>query len=204
MPPASLPDASTRRLRQRREARQVILDAAEEILVSGGYASFSMRKLAARCGYTAPTIYHYFGDKPGLLDALVEHRMSELVVQVRAVRIGPDPVENMRELFLAFARWGLENPTHYQLLTAMRDPEAEPHPTGEMVRAMLERPIAELETRCRLDADVETVRQAFWALVHGLVSLQRTRPDVDWSEGLVERSLGAMIDGLVRPESKPR
>ena len=57
-----LETASDRRLRQREKARRTILDASEEMLVSDGYEHFSMRKLAARCGYTAPTIYHYFGD----------------------------------------------------------------------------------------------------------------------------------------------
>jgi AcrR family transcriptional regulator len=198
----SLPSVSTRRLRQREEARQAILDATEEILVAGGYEHFSMRKLAARCGYTAPTIYHHFGDKNHLLDTLLELRLNDLLAELRRVRRSPDPVANMRSLFRGFARWGIENPTHYQLLTAVRE-QAEPHPLGEEARAMLERPINELGVRARLATDLETARQSFWVLIHGLVSLQRTRPDVAWSPDLLERALDAMIHGLVLPEPSP-
>ena len=202
MSPFPLETASDRRLRQREQARQAILDASEQMLVRDGYEHFSMRKLGARCGYTAPTIYHYFGDKPGLLDTLVGLRVNELVEEMRSVPVGSDPVVNMRTLFNAFARWGIDNPTHYQLLTARRESDAEPLPCEQVAREILEGPIVELERQGRLGQDLETTRQAFWALLHGSVELRRTRPDVAWSPELIDISLGAMIKGLVRPESR--
>ena len=65
-----------RRSRHREEARRAILDATEAILLEDGVELFSIRKLATRCGFTAPTIYHYFRDKDGLIDALLEERFS--------------------------------------------------------------------------------------------------------------------------------
>lgn len=196
MPPAPLKTAKDRRLRHREEARQAILDATEDLLVEEGYEKLSMRKLAARCGYAAPTIYHYFGDKPGLLDTLITLRVQALSAELRAVRLGSDPAENMRRLFVAFARWGIANPTHYQLLTANR----EPHPAGEEAREILMGPVTALEEQGRLETDIELARQSFWALVHGIISLQTTRPEEDWSEQLIDRALDAMICGLVKPE----
>ncbi len=198
-PPAQTSDE--RRQRQREEARRTILDAAEDLLVSAGFERFSMRKLAARCGYTPPTIYHYFDDKSGLLDALVEERMSEAVEAFRRVRLGPDAVENLRLLFGAFAAWGTANPTHYELLTVHRQ-RAEALAAGEEARALLDQPVTALHEAGRLRADLETSRQAFWALVHGLISLRRSRPDVDWAPDLTERAIDAMIDGLVVPEPR--
>ena len=198
MSPSQLTTAQDRRLRHREEARQAILDAAQELLVEQGYESFSMRKLATRCGYAAPTIYHYFGDKPGLLDSLIDLRMREVSDEMRSVRLTVDPVENLRRLFIAFARWGLANPTHYQLLTSTR----EPHPAGEEAREVLMRPVTQLEEQGRLETDIELARQSLWALVHGIISLQTTRPEEDWSEQLIDRALDAMICGLVKPEPK--
>jgi len=198
MPPTPLTTAQDRRLRHREEARRAILDATQELLVEQGYESFSMRKLASRCGYAAPTIYHYFGDKPGLLDRLIDLRMREVLVEMRSVHLTSDPVENMRRLFIAFVRWGLANPTHYQLLTSTR----EPHPAGEEAREVLMRPVTQLEEQGRLETDIELARQSLWALVHGIISLQTTRPEVDWSEHLIDRALDAMICGLVKPEPK--
>ncbi len=197
-----LETASDRRLRQREKARRTILDASEEMLVSDGYEHFSMRKLAARCGYTPPTIYHYFGDKPGLLDTLVELRMNQLVEEMRSVPVGSDPVANVRRLFTAFARWGIENPTHYQLLTARRDPDLAPLPSEQVAREILEGPIVQLAQQGRLAQHLETTRQVFWALLHGSVELHRTRPDVEWSPQLIDVALEALIHGLVLPESR--
>jgi AcrR family transcriptional regulator len=92
-----LQPAVLRRTRQREEARRAILDATEAILVEDGIELFSIRKLATRCGYTAPTIYHYFRDKDGLIDALLEERFSRLLQRVRRVSVGGDHVANMRE-----------------------------------------------------------------------------------------------------------
>ena len=198
MPPTQLTTAQDRRLRHREEARRAILDATQELLVEQGYESFSMRKLARRCGYAAPTIYHYFGDKPGLLDRLIDLRMREVSAEMRSVHLTSDPVENMRRLFIAFVRWGLANPTHYQLLTSTR----EPHPAGEEAREVLMRPVTQLEEQGRLEPDIDLARQSLWALVHGIISLQTTRPEEDWSEQLIDRALDAMICGLVKPEPK--
>ncbi len=66
---AEISPAIRRRTRQREEARRAILDATEELLLEVGYDDFSMRRLVERCGYAAPSIYHYFGDKDGLIGA---------------------------------------------------------------------------------------------------------------------------------------
>ena len=66
--------AEKRRQQNRADARRTILDAAELLLPEVGHDGFSIRRLVARCGYSAPTIYHYFGDKAGLIEALLEER----------------------------------------------------------------------------------------------------------------------------------
>jgi AcrR family transcriptional regulator len=196
----TLVDAEARRSQQRTDARRAILGATEAILVEEGYEQFSMRKLAGRCGYTAPTIYHYFGDKTRLLDTLLELHMADLVAELRRVPTSPDPTENMRALFIAFASWGLASPTHYQLLTTVRSPDSRPIPSGELAREILEQPMNALAARKRLRTDLETAKQSFWVLLHGIVSLRHTRPDVEWKEALMESALDSMIRGAVLPE----
>jgi len=190
-----------RREKNRADARREILDATEAILVEDGYDGFSMRKLALRCGCTAPTIYHYFGDKTGLIDALLEQRFGELVGRLRAVDLGPDPVENMWNLARAWVHFGRDNPTHYQLLTQPRSDDADPLVAGEEVREILERPIEELHASGRIAlGDVDTARQSVWVLLHGLIALPAARPDVEWSADLVELSLEVVLRGWIRDE----
>ncbi|MEN8183182.1 MAG: TetR/AcrR family transcriptional regulator [Myxococcota bacterium] len=189
-----------RRHRQREEARRTILGATEALLVEDGYEAFSMRRLAERCGYTAPTIYHHFGDKPGLLHTLLEERFSDLRERVRAVGSCDDAAETMRALAHAFVDFGMRNPTFYRLLMTPR-PEAEGPPrAAEEARAVLEEPIYDLDRAGRLyAADVETTKQTVWVLLHGLIHLRLSRPDHPWSDDLVEVALDSLLRGTVRP-----
>jgi AcrR family transcriptional regulator len=188
-----------RRRRQREEARRAILDASEALLAEDGYELFSMRRLAARSGYTAPTVYHYFEDKPALIDALLEERCRKLVRQLRRVEQSPDPIENARRLCAAFVRFGRRNPTHYQLLSAPREQGWIPPPAAEQARVLLQEPFVELAEQGRLlVADVELVQQAFWALLHGVISLQNARLDIEWTKALFEEALEALLRGFMK------
>jgi AcrR family transcriptional regulator len=193
-----------RRTEQRAHARRAILDASEAVLVGGGYERFSIRRVVARCGYTAPTIYHHFGDKDGLLDTLLEERFGRLARQLRRVPSGDDAVAYLRAMALAFVRFGLRHPTHYQLLFIPRAGEHAPPPSLEEVRERLEQAWTGLWEAGRLRAgDVEAAAQALWMLAHGLVSGHVQRPDLTWSKTLVEDAIDALLHGLVAPEPVP-
>ena len=125
--------ASQRRQRYRDDTRRGLLDGAAELLVEEGLDALSMRRLAARCGCAAATIYHYFKDKTDLVDALLEERMRDLVAELEAVELAEDPVRNALILCVAFARFGLRNPEHYQLMMMNRGEGAEePGPRGNV------------------------------------------------------------------------
>ncbi len=198
--------AQQRRVQQRTDAQRAILDATEAILVEEGYERFSIRKLADRCGYTAPTIYHHFGDKRGLLDVLLEERCQILLEELRNAEQGVDPIRNVRELARAFVRFGLENPTHYALLHAMRPEGEAPPPSAEAARELMEKSLRILSEQGQLVSDVESSGQSLWATLHGVITLQTVRPDYDWAPGLAECAIDTILRGLVRgaPEGDGR
>ena len=165
-----------------------------------GLERFSMRRLAHRCGYTAPTIYHHFGDKQGLIDAVIAARFEFVLACVRRVRRREDPVDTLRAMLLEFARLGLENPVHYRILSIPRPPDSAPLRPAEQIRSLLEEPLGELATAGRLrEGGVEEAVQFVWALLHGLVSLRINRPDYEWSKRIIEISVDAALRGLVLP-----
>ncbi len=193
------PAAQQRRLQHRAEARRSILDATESLLVEAGYDGFSMRRLAERCGFTAPTIYHYFSDKEGLFATLLAERMVQLVAELRRVPMRGDPVEDLTSRCLAFVGWGLRNPAHYRLMMLPREGDSEPTPEGEEARELLVGPFDALASSGRLNTpDGELARQSLWALLHGLILLQTSRPDEAWVDDLARRSIDTMIRGYLR------
>jgi AcrR family transcriptional regulator len=201
---ALLQPAERRRLRSRADARRAILDATEALLLDSGPAAFSMRRLAERCGYTPPTIYHYFGDKQRLIDALLDERCRVLVRSLKRVRGGDDAAGDVRAYCLVFARFGLRNPTYYALLSQARQPEAPPPPAAEEARALLEGPLERLAAAGRLRADHETTGQTLWAFLHGFVLLRTHRADVDWKPRVLEVGLDALLASLVRDDAGVR
>jgi len=203
MPPIRA--AEKRRKQNRADARRRILDASEALLLEAGQVGFSIRQLVGRCGYSAPTIYHYFGDKTGLIDALLEERLlSTLVAALHAVPTQADPLEEARARYQAFARWGIGHPDQYRLLMEPRAEDATPLPSGEVALSLMRSPFERLAAAGRLPVDdLEALSQATWACLHGLISLPGLRPDVDWQPQLIERSLDAVIRGWLIDPAEP-
>ena len=199
---SSLRAVERRRTQSRADARRAILDASESLLLEVGREGFSIRRLVERCGYTAPTIYHYFHDKNGLIDALLEERLVRgLLEALRAVPAHDDPLEEARARYHAFARWGREHPSQYRLLMEPRAEDAEPLPSGEEAVALMQTPFLRLVEQGRLaETDVEALKQATWACLHGLISLPVIRPDVEWQPDLIARSLDAVLRGWLGDE----
>jgi AcrR family transcriptional regulator len=200
-----------RRREQKGVVRRAILDATEALLVEEGPEAFSIRKLVDRCGYTAPTIYNHFGTKTGLVDALLEERFDRLARRLRRVPEQDDPVAYLRATAKVFVDFGRRHPSHYRLLSQIRDAEDDPPRSFERSRELLESAWARLWEEGRIRAgDLDTAGQALWALCHGLIALPIQRPDYPWSPTLVEDSIDALLRGLVapaaaeRPEERPR
>jgi AcrR family transcriptional regulator len=188
-----------RRLQHREDARRAILDATAALLVEHGFEAFSMRRLAERCGYTAPTIYHYFGDKKGLFDTLFEERLRQMLDSVRRVRRSRDPAQRILAVAQACVRFGLRNPSQIQVLTALRPDQTDPPQASVEARELIEGPLRELEQQGRLLGDPEEAFQCLWIAMHGVMSMLTLRPDYAWSKQLVRLSIEAMLRGLIRP-----
>jgi len=105
------------------DARRAVLDAARELFAELGFERTTMRAVAARAGVDPALIYHYFGDKDGLLFAALQppvdaatvftgvadaaERSGEELVR-RLVRLWEDRPE-VREQMAAILRTGLSH-----------------------------------------------------------------------------------------------
>ena len=191
-----LPADRLRREQNRAEARRRILDASESLLCECGHRGFSVRALVERCGYSAPTIYHHFGDKPGLVDAVLEARLEDLVAELERVPEAANPMAQIRTLSLVFARWGIENPTHYHLLNQPQEHEPSPGSASQRAVELMSNPLDALMQGGQIsEARLVLIKQSLWACIHGLIALPAIRPDRDWSPDLLEESVDVLLKG---------
>ncbi len=192
-----------RRREQRTQVRRAILDSTEDVLLDGGYEAFSIRRLVDRCGYTAPTVYHHFGDKAGLLDALLAERYAKFARTLKRLQHPDDAVEHLRAVAKAFVRFGIRHPDHYQLLFMPRAPDHAPPAVADEMRVQLDQAWSQLWEAGRLrSGGPESAAQSLWSLCHGLISGQIFRPDVTWSKTVTDDSIDALLLGLVSPEAE--
>ena len=182
-----------------RDPRREILDAASALLYESGSDGLTIRRLALRCGYTAPAIYHIFGDKAGLLDAILREAIDALLERIGQVPQHPEPSERLRMQFREIVRFGREHPTNYRLIEALRPEQVPPmnFSVAETEKRLAE-PIAHMVQAGELGMDPELFRQALWALLHGVISLPASRPDVEWRENFAEVAFDALLSGLLK------
>jgi len=77
--------AAKRRSEMVEETRAKLIQAARKAFAGKGYAAASMDELTAEAGLTRGALYHNFGDKRGLLQAVVDQIDAEMAARARAV-----------------------------------------------------------------------------------------------------------------------
>ena len=112
------------------DARQAVLAAARELFAELGFERTTMRAVAARAGVDPALIYHYFGDKDGLLFAALQPPTDDATVFAgladEADRAGEELVRRLislwedrpevREQMAAILRTGLSHDRASRLL----------------------------------------------------------------------------------------
>ena len=78
----------SRRKGEKDALRQKILDAARELFVKNPYEAVTLRMVAERAEYTAPTILNHFGSKEGLIFAICEEDFRALRARFERIREG--------------------------------------------------------------------------------------------------------------------
>lgn len=121
------------------ETRAALLATARKVFSESGYAEASMDDLTAQAGLTRGALYHHFGDKKGLLAAVVEQIDAEMDARLRAIS---DTAENAWEGFCnrcqAYLQMALEPEIQRLVLRDARavlggaSPEAQRHCVASM------------------------------------------------------------------------
>src|SRR4051794_18198890 len=77
--------------------RAAVIAAARELFAERGYAAVGTEEIVRRAGVTRGALYHHFGGKRDLLEAVYEAIESELTAQIAAGALShSDPLEALR------------------------------------------------------------------------------------------------------------
>jgi AcrR family transcriptional regulator len=95
-----------------------ILEAASELLARSPDADISTRATCEAAGVTAPTLYHHFGDKEGLLAAVVDFGWATFLESKRktAAVVHEHIADDIRAGWDNHIEFARENPNFYKLM----------------------------------------------------------------------------------------
>ena len=107
-------------------AKMRLLRAAAELLANSAGAPVSTREITQLAGVSAPTLYHHFGDKEGLFDAVVTAGFEEYVAGERDFAPSGQPLEDIRRMWDNHVQFGLNQPELYLVMFGNIRPESRP------------------------------------------------------------------------------
>lgn len=119
-----------------------MIAAAADLIAASPGEEFSLRAVCDAVGVKMPTLYHFFGSKQGLMDAVIERGFDLYLDEKSSMESSGDPIQDIRAGWDAHVAFGLANPGFYTLMYGKvrpgHSPEAQSRPS-EILRALTAR-----------------------------------------------------------------
>jgi AcrR family transcriptional regulator len=181
----------------REDVRTRSIEVALQLLKEGGRDALTTRAVADAAGIQAPTLYRLFGDKRGLLDAVVEYSYVSVFKTKKAQKYDSDPLENLRKAWEHNTKYGLENPILYALLVGDPRPGF-PSPVTQIVQQRLGETIHQIALAGRLRVTekqaVELVYAASTGAVLALLAMPEEQRDLRLAQDACEAVIAAITN----------
>src|SRR5215831_14659836 len=162
-----------RKLPDRQARRAQIISAARRIAELEGWSNVTLRRLSDEISYSQPVLYAHFGSREGILSAVAVEGFQELGLALekarKRVRHG-NTVESVASAYLEFAA---SSPALYEVMfsLSLSVPFDEAATPPEMRFAFSQ--LLELFQGQSLKPEV--ISEVFWASLHGIAELTRTK-----------------------------
>ncbi len=178
---------------QRGNTRERLLDAAAALIAATPGQDVPLRAICDAVGVKLPTLYHFFGSKEGLLDAVIEHGFARYLAVKSGHESTGDPIEDIRAGWDAHVDFGLANPGFYALMYGQVVPGRLPAAQAEPTRILrgLTRAAAD---QGRLVVDPDQAADHILAANIGVTLHQivRRRPDRPLADAVREATIAAI------------
>ncbi|BBY85139.1 TetR/AcrR family transcriptional regulator [Mycolicibacterium tokaiense] len=173
------------------ETRARIIEETVRCIVDEGFPAATAKHVAERAGVTWGVIQYHFGDRNGLLTAVVDDGVAKLVESLSAAEVSGLPLPRRIETVVDLAWDCYSSPTSmaaFEILRATRGESSERH-LIEMSDA-----ISGLGRLISDDPADRTVAEVIWAALRGMVLVEMiVDQSLDW-----QRERRTLVDMAVR------
>lgn len=168
-------------------SRERILAAATELFSTRGYAGAGVDRLAQRSGIAKTAIYYHFGNKEGLLAAVLERAATQWIDAIQAAsRQAGEPLERLDRALAGMRAMLEERPWIYKLFQILALEVADEKP----------------EIRATLQGIIRKARLAITSGMRDALGVEV--PDADAIAGVLLATLDGVSLGVqIDPEAVP-
>ncbi len=102
---------------RRERNRDFFINAARSIVESEGLQALTIRKVSEMAGYSAASVYNYFGSMNSLLNAVKDSYAVDIMKYIsQSHYTESDPVKKLEHSYRAFAEYLLQKPEIFRLI----------------------------------------------------------------------------------------
>ena len=188
------------------ETRAKLIAAARKAFGEQGYAEASMDDFTAAAGLTRGALYHHFGDKKGLLEAVVQQIDAEMAERLKAISAAaPTPWEGFVQENIGYVEMALEPEIQRILLrdgpAVLGDPSL--WPSADACIATIRKNVEDLQDAglIRNDIDAEAVARLISGASMDAALWIANAADPRSVSGKALPVFKALLEGLLRREA---
>jgi AcrR family transcriptional regulator len=185
------------------DLRRVLIDAALKLAEEGGPEAVSVREAARRAGVSPGAPFRHFDSRNVLMTAVAEEAQRRFRAEIEAALAqapADDPLKRFRSFGLAYLRWAMKNPAHFEIISSGRhfdhDAAAALSRDNAELIALTERMLADAFEKGQLrQADLKQVQIAGRALVYGFARMNVDGHFPRW--GVAKGDVGRMAEAII-------
>lgn len=166
-----------RKIRQKEEFRASILEAAWLQVLTDGWQSLSIRKIADAIEYSIPVIYNHFENKEAILLEFTKEgfqKLGEALQQVKDQH--QEPAVQLEAMAHAYWDFAFDHQEYYQLMFGLGIPACEKVNQIAEMKSMTTIMISTIQETIanspNKEADFFLKYHTYLSILHGLVSIQ--------------------------------
>ena len=164
---------SERKLRDKQARRAQIISAARRIAELEGWSSVTVRRLSDEISYSQPVLYAHFENREGILAAVAVEGFGEIGLALEKARKRAKRGNTVESVAAAYLEFAASSPALYEVMfsLSLTVPFGDAATPPELRFAFAQF----LELFQGQGSKSELLSELFWASLHGIAELTRTR-----------------------------
>lgn len=194
-----------RKIRQKEEFRASILEAAWLQVLTEGWQSLSIRKIADAIEYSVPVIYSHFENKEAILLEFTKEGFQKLAEHLQEVKDKHQhPGDQLEAVAHAYWDFAFDHKEYYQLMFGLGIPACDRVNQIAEMKAMTMVMISSIKAAIAQskapEADYFLKYHTYLSILHGLVSIQMIEKEGKPAENkrmILQDAISGFIQSLI-------